>query len=89
MAPHCAGRVPSSCGNCFSPTADSAGVSAQIGSGVGGSEEVSTRVPREFCESCKSSGKIPFCKVHRAVPRRVPGGFREGYGGCGAVGDIA
>ena len=66
--------------NCFSPTADSDGVSAQIGSGVvwGGSEEVSTRVPREFCESsAKAPGK--FREGFARFIGRFQGGFQEGW----------
>ena len=64
---------------CFSPTAESFGVSAQIGSGVvrGGPEvrfhEGSTRVPRGFHHS---STRVPP-EFHQSSTR-VPPGFHQG-----------
>ena len=54
----------------LSPTADSDGVSAQVGSGVvwGGSEEVSTRILRE------KAPRVPRgCKVHEGSARVLEG----------------
>ena len=58
---------PSSCGNCFSPTADSAGVSAQIGSGVGGSEEVSRGFRENSARAAKAPGKVPVVRAGRVL----------------------
>ena len=56
---------------CFSPTADSDGVSAQIGSGV------VWRVPREFCESsAKVRGGLREGSAR--FMGRFQGGFQEG-----------
>ena len=73
MTLHCAGRVSCSFANCLSPTADSDGVSAQIGSGVAaaalrnfprGFRENSARVLQQLRES---SGVVRggFCWRYR------------------------
>ena len=69
MALHCAGRVSSSCGNCFSPTADSDGVCVEMGCGVvwGNFHKNSARVLqklRGFREGARFIG-------------RFQGGFQE------------